>query len=57
MVLILCATINIVESFVSLKSAFLKLASVLKSSAENESSNIYISGLVVIARAIESLCF
>ena len=35
----------------------LKFLSVLKSSAENESSNIYMLGFLYIARAIASLCF
>lgn len=56
-VLILCATIITVLSFVISDNAALKEASVFKSSAEKLSSNIYISGSLAIALAIDNLCF
>ena len=55
--LILCATIITVLSVTFEASAFLKAASVFKSSAEKLSSNINILGFFAIALAIESLCF
>lgn len=56
-VLIRCATIMIVASFVCSFSAFRSVLSVLKSSAEKLSSKIKISGSFAIALAMESLCF
>ena len=49
--------VYIVLFFVFLFNAFLNAASVLRSNAEKLSSNIYISGFFISARAIESLCF
>jgi len=46
-----------VASPVSSFNALRSFASVLKSSAEKLSSNIYISGSLAIALAIDNLCF
>ena len=54
---ILCATIKTIASVVSFFKAFLRIASVLKSRAEKLSSNIYISGFLTKALAIDNLCF
>ena len=56
-VLIRCATISTVLSFVRFFKAFRRATSVLKSSAEKLSSKINTSGRFAIALAIESLCF
>ena len=51
------ATMSLVESLASRASASRTSRSVLKSSAENESSKIRISGCRYTARAMDSRCF
>ena len=53
----LWATTNTTDSFVSSLSLSLSIESVLKSKAEKLSSNIYISGFLTNALAIDNLCF
>jgi hypothetical protein len=54
---ILCATIIIVLDLSSFLRLLKMVDSVLKSSAEKESSKINICGSLAMARAIESRCF
>ncbi len=56
-VLTCCAIMSTAASFVSDLRALRSAASVLKSGAEKLSSNMYSSGFLTSARAIESLCF